>query len=54
MHIGADTRIEIVGAPSTSRTTPLPDAKRLTDCRCINLRLPTRGGLYVWEFEKDK
>ncbi len=20
---------------------------------CINLRLPTRGGLYAWEFEKD-
>jgi DNA-binding transcriptional LysR family regulator len=20
---------------------------------CINLRLPTYGGLYVWEFEKD-
>jgi DNA-binding transcriptional LysR family regulator len=21
--------------------------------RCINLRLPTLGGLYAWEFEKD-
>jgi DNA-binding transcriptional LysR family regulator len=21
---------------------------------CINLRLPTRGGLYAWEFEKAK
>lgn len=21
---------------------------------CINLRLPTRGGLYAWEFEKGK
>ncbi|SNT25610.1 LysR substrate binding domain-containing protein, partial [Sphingomonas laterariae] len=24
-----------------------------TDHNCINLRLPTRGGLYAWEFEKD-
>lgn len=27
--------------------------QELTD-RCINLRLPTLGGLYVWELEKDK
>jgi DNA-binding transcriptional LysR family regulator len=25
----------------------------LTGHRCINLRLPTRGGLYAWDFEKD-
>jgi DNA-binding transcriptional LysR family regulator len=25
----------------------------LTAHACINLRLPTRGGLYAWEFEKD-
>jgi hypothetical protein len=24
----------------------------LTDHNCINLRLPTHGGLYAWEFEK--
>jgi len=24
----------------------------LTGHTCINLRLPTRGGLYAWEFEK--
>jgi len=24
----------------------------LTQHRCINLRLPTSGGLYTWEFEK--
>lgn len=24
----------------------------LTDHSCINLRLPTRGGLYAWEFEE--
>lgn len=25
----------------------------LTGHACINLRLPTKGGLYVWEFGKD-
>lgn len=25
----------------------------LTTHRCINLRLPTHGGLYAWEFERD-
>jgi DNA-binding transcriptional LysR family regulator len=24
----------------------------LTNHRCINLRFPTHGGLYVWEFER--
>jgi DNA-binding transcriptional LysR family regulator len=28
--------------------------QELTNHRCINLRLPTLGGLYAWEFEKDK
>jgi len=27
-------------------------AQQLSDHICINLRLPTRGGLYAWEFEK--
>ena len=25
----------------------------MTEHSCINLRLPTAGGLYAWEFEKD-
>jgi DNA-binding transcriptional LysR family regulator len=25
----------------------------LTGHNCINLRLPTHGGIYAWEFEKD-
>ena len=27
-------------------------ARSFTTAGCINLRLPTRGGLYAWEFEK--
>ena len=29
------------------------DPQDLTDHNCINLRLPTYGGLYAWEFEKQ-
>jgi DNA-binding transcriptional LysR family regulator len=25
----------------------------LTGHRCVNLRLPTHGGLYAWDFERD-
>lgn len=33
---------------------PLPRLPHdLTDHHCINLRLPTHGGLYAWDFEKD-
>jgi DNA-binding transcriptional LysR family regulator len=54
VRIGPDMRIAVVGAPSyfTARSEP----KRPQDLighNCINLRLPTRGGLYAWEFEKD-
>ena len=43
----------VVGAPSYFRKQPVP--KRPQDLiahNCINLRLPTQGGLYAWEFEK--
>ena len=54
VRIGPDMRIAVVGAPSyfTARSEP----KRPQDLighNCINLRLPTHGGLYAWEFEKD-
>ena len=35
------------------RTRPAPGTPQdLTEHKCINLRLPTCGGLYAWEFEK--
>jgi DNA-binding transcriptional LysR family regulator len=54
MRIGPDTRMIVVGAPSylAQRSVPLVP-QELTDHLCINLRLPTLGGLYTWEFEKD-
>ena len=42
------------GAPSYFATRPVPTTPQdLVGHTCINLRLPTRGGLYAWEFEQD-
>jgi len=52
--IGPDMRMIVVGSPAYFADRPMPATPHdLTDHACINLRLPTRGGLYVWEFEKD-
>jgi DNA-binding transcriptional LysR family regulator len=32
---------------------PITTPQDLTEHNCINLRLPTYGSLYVWEFEKN-
>src|SRR3954468_2481942 len=54
VRIGPDMRMAVVGAPSYFAKRPAPNAPPdLTDHNCINLRLPTHGGLYVWEFEKN-
>ena len=43
----------VVGAPSYVATRPaLRTPQDLMAHACINLRLPTYGGLYTWEFEK--
>ncbi len=53
VRIGPDMRMAVVGAPSYFAKRPLPKKPQdLTDHLCINLRLPTYGGLYAWEFEK--
>jgi len=53
-RIGPDIRWAVVGAPSyfEGRSEPTRP-QELVEHNCINLRLPTRGGLYAWEFEKD-
>jgi DNA-binding transcriptional LysR family regulator len=51
--IGPDQRMAVVGAPAYFARHPAPRTpQQLSDHICINLRLPTRGGLYAWEFEK--
>lgn len=51
--IGPPLRMAAVASPDylASRTLPAKPEDLLAH-RCINLRLPTYGGLYVWEFER--
>ncbi len=54
VRIGPDMRMAVVGAPAYFERRPRPQTPAdLTDHNCINLRLPTYGGVYAWEFEKD-
>lgn len=54
VRIGPDMRMAVVGSPAYFGRRSAPKSPHdLTEHRCINLRMPTRGGLYVWEFEKD-
>jgi DNA-binding transcriptional LysR family regulator len=53
VRIGPDIRMAVVGAPTYFKKRPLPRTpQELVEHSCINLRLPTHGGLYAWEFEK--
>jgi DNA-binding transcriptional LysR family regulator len=54
LRIGPDFHQALVGAPSYFTRRPRPDKPHdLTDHACINLRLPTSGGLWPWPFAKD-
>ncbi|HEY4171059.1 MAG TPA: LysR family transcriptional regulator [Reyranella sp.] len=53
VRIAPDMRTAIVGAPSYFKKQSEPRKPQdLVDHNCINLRLPTHGGVYAWEFEK--
>src|SRR5712691_113775 len=53
VRIGPDLRMAVVGAPSYfAKRSPPKKPQDLTEHNCINLRLPTYGCLYAWEFEK--
>ena len=55
VRIGPANRMAVVGAPSYFAKRVAPKTPRdLVVHNCINLRLPTHGGLYAWEFEKGK
>jgi DNA-binding transcriptional LysR family regulator len=55
VRIGPDMRMAVVGAPSYfAKQSPPRKPQELISHNCINLRVPTRGGLYAWEFEKGK
>lgn len=54
VRIGPDVRFAVVGATSYFAKRPPPETPQdLIAHNCINLRLPTYGGLYAWEFERD-
>lgn len=54
LRIGPDMRMAVVGSPAYFRDRPPPlTPQDLTEHNCINMRLPTYGGLFAWEFEKD-
>ncbi|MDR6610528.1 LysR family transcriptional regulator [Pseudomonas synxantha] len=54
MRIGPDMRIAVVGSPAYFTRYPRPVIPSdLTVHNCITLRMPTYGGLFLWEFEKD-
>ncbi len=52
VRIGPDLHMAVVGAPRYFASRPQPTTPQdLTAHDCINLRLPTYGGFYAWEFE---
>ncbi|HEU0099779.1 MAG TPA: LysR family transcriptional regulator [Allosphingosinicella sp.] len=53
VRIGPDIRMAAVAAPAYFARSGKPKTPRdLAAHNCVNLRLPTLGGLYAWEFEK--
>ena len=54
VRIAPDMRMLVVGSADYLQRFGVPETpEQLEQHRCINLRLPTRGGLYAWEFERD-
>lgn len=55
VKIGPDIRMAVVGSPAYFAEHPIPQTPHdLQNHQCINMRLPTAGGVYHWEFEKDR
>ncbi len=53
LRVGPDMRMAVVGSPQYFSRYPRPKTPRdLTLHNCINMRLPTHGGIFAWEFEK--
>ena len=52
--IGPNLVRSVVGEPAYFARRPEPVTPRdLTEHACINLRLPTHGGFFIWDFRKD-
>jgi DNA-binding transcriptional LysR family regulator len=54
LRISPDIRMVVVASPDYFIRYPIPVTPHdLTEHNCINLRLPTYGGLFPWEFEQN-
>lgn len=54
VRISPDVRMAVVGSPGYVSGRPEPKVPQdLMAHNCVNMRLPTHGGLYAWEFAKD-
>ncbi|MDY1035804.1 LysR family transcriptional regulator [Lelliottia sp. CFBP8978] len=54
VRIAPDMRMAVVGSADYFSRYGVPESpEQLASHCCINMRLPTLGGLYAWEFEKD-
>lgn len=53
LPIGPKLRMAAAASPAYFRQHPMPKVPAdLMQHNCINIRFPTTGGLYVWEFER--
>ncbi|WOS64405.1 LysR family transcriptional regulator [Sinorhizobium fredii] len=54
VKIGPEMRMAVVGAKSYFQRNPWPETPQdLTNHNCIQIRMPTYGNIFPWEFEKD-
>lgn len=54
VRIAPDMRMAVVGSADYLHRFGVPETpEQLEQHRCMNMRLPTHGGLYAWEFEQD-
>ncbi|MCO4312232.1 LysR family transcriptional regulator [Pectobacterium versatile] len=54
VRIAPEMSMAVVGSPNYLARNPAPAMPQdLQHHRCINMRLPTMGGIYAWEFEKN-
>lgn len=54
VRIGPEMSMAVVGSPAYLDKQGVPSTpQELQAHRCINMRLPTMGGIYAWEFGKE-
>ncbi|MBF7954800.1 LysR family transcriptional regulator [Rahnella victoriana] len=54
LRIGPEMSMAVIGSPAYFAREAIPlTPQELQSHRCINMRLPTMGGIYAWEFGQD-